>query len=496
MEMAGLRIRTANLSASETPLPTPRRNAAGRQSRILSLIGIGILVLLAWLAGAASVCPMSSSEAVRAVDVGVSSVADGRDPAEGDATSVRALRRWLETSAKDGEAQRRCAAAKASGKTHHFIHPLATFPIQSERRGIGQRLAVNLAAMAIAKDYAVSCGIRVTLMRMHHVDEPHPLPAGFIEAPRPLLRSTNDGHPQLKGKVPDYILVDEVLELVAASRAARRADFVVLTNADVMPYPDFYVKLDALLHTGPDTVQFTRMGVPHELQEEWPLDLSPTQRLLRAMSTDPAELVRHPGQDGFAFPISHIKCLEMGATHWGCAPYGGLVWHELARHSVSCAVKVRSFVDVANETDARFTMHLDHVPKGAKKHKGIGEANHPGVCNNKREHMKREIAARRNEAWLVEPTCSPAKRRGAKKRKRLCAKIWEDQRPKQLEINAATWWNGYVITSFVGRRFKRAEDYLRVGATGVDRLGPIDWEVGGVIAEVARNEADGLFGDR
>ena len=334
VEDNGLRIRTALSPQPDTSLPTPRRSGAGRQSRILSLIGLGILALLAWLAGAAAVRPMSSlsSGEVRAVDVGAPLLAEDRDSAEGDATSVRALRRWLEISAKSGEAQRRCAAAKASGKTHNFIHPLATFPIKSERRGIGQRLAVNLAAMAIAKNYAASCGIRVTLMRMHHVDEPHPLPPGFVEAPRPLLRSTNDGHPHLKGKVPDYILVDEVLELVAESRAARRADVVVLTNADVMPYPDFYLKLDALLQTGPDTVQFTRMGIPHELQEEWPLDLTPTQRLLRAMSTDPAELVRHPGQDGFAFPISHIKCLEMGETHWGCAPFGGLVWHELARH--------------------------------------------------------------------------------------------------------------------------------------------------------------------
>ena len=447
-------------------------------SRVLCLVGVVCIVMLV------------GGQLAAFESTGVDTRNAQAQDEHSDVESLRALRRWLETTAQGGETQRRCAATKSSGRTYRFVHPLATFPVVSRRSGIGQRLEVNLAAMKLAKRYAASCGIKVTLMRMHHVDEPHELPDGFEEAPRPLLRSTNDGRPHLKGKVPNYVIVDEVIQLVGESRAGQHADFVVLTNADVMPYPDFYVKLNALLHTGPDTVQFTRMGVPFELQQSWPTSLTPTQRLLRALSTPPTLLAMHPGQDGFAFPTAHIPCIKAGDTHWGCAPFGGLTWHELASHSVSCAVKIRSFVDDAfgNGTDLRFTAHLDHVLTGSKKVASGSEANHPGVCNNKREAMRRERAAKRGEAWLLDRRCEPPPRSDARELAALCDEVWMANRPKQLEQDASKWWGGDIVTSKTGKRFKRANEVLHP-PDGLNRFGGTDWHVGAEFARLRSGEA-------
>ena len=323
---------------------------------------------------------------------------DGGEPLN-DATAKATFVKWLSTSSTP---QRVCDFVRSLKLS--IVHPLATFAYDPEDVGkIGSRLAVNVAAMDVAAQHARACGVDVTLVRCEFADEHHPLMEGFVEAPRKMVQSANDdffsAHVKpgresawlrRHGAAPHHIKYPLVREVLALGReAAPDAQFMVLTNADVTPFPDFYLKLAVLLATGLDAIQFTRVGIAREIMGGWRAS-TPLHRYLSAVATEPTFLSGHPGQDGFAFPTSRIPCMvkEVAMTHWGCAPYGGLVNAHLQYHS-KCNIKVISGANsVAN---CGFTFHLQHGGGGSGRRLARRELRF-AMCNNNVQ-MKRMISS-------------------------------------------------------------------------------------------------------
>jgi hypothetical protein len=175
---------------------------------------------------------------------------DGSEPLN-DATAKATFVKWLSTSSTP---QRVCDFVRSLKIS--IVHPLATFAYDPEDVGkIGSRLAVNVAAMDVAAQHARACGVDVTLVRCEFADEHHPLMEGFVEAPRKMVQSANDdffsAHVKpgrestwlrRHGAAPHHIKYPLVREVLALGReAAPDAQFMVLTNADVTPFPDFYL---------------------------------------------------------------------------------------------------------------------------------------------------------------------------------------------------------------------------------------------------------------
>ena len=311
---------------------------------------------------------------------------DGSEPLN-DATAKATFVKWLSTTTP----QSVCDFVRSLKLS--IVHPLATFAYDPEDVGkIGSRLAVNVAAMDVAAQHARACGVDVTLVRCEFADEHHPLMEGFVEAPRKMAQSANDDfrsahNGAASGSPIKYPLVREVLAL--GRDAAPDAQFMVLTNADVTPFPDFYLKLAVLLATGLDAIQFTRVGIAREIMGGWRAS-TPLHRYLSAVATEPTLLSAHPGADGFAFPTSRIPCMvkEVAMTHWGCAPYGSLVNKQL-QYGSKCKIKV---VGAAN---CGFTFHMQHggggIPNGrrlARRELGFG------LCNNNVQ-MKRLASSKK-----------------------------------------------------------------------------------------------------
>ena len=205
-----------------------------------------------------------------------------------------------------------------------------------------------MAAMRLAKDYAKECDVDVVLMRVYNaIEEPHVLPEGFIESPHPLQRTAIDAMNDAsaiaaarKFGVPEYALIQGIIDEAIAANTG--ADWVVLTNADVMPFPSSYVVMALLSEAGPDVLSYTRMGVPKHAKDAahgpTTLHLTAFEKYMRAISTPPRELTRHPGIDGFGLKADLMPCRDFGNAHWGCAPFGQLAWSELRRVSQSCAM--------------------------------------------------------------------------------------------------------------------------------------------------------------
>ena len=313
---------------------------------------------------------------------------DGGEPLN-DATAKATFVKWLSTSSTP---QRVCDFVRSLKLS--IVHPLATFAYDPEDVGkIGSRLAVNVAAMDVAAQHARACGVDVTLVRCEFADEHHPLMEGFVEAPRKMAQSANDDfrsahNGAASGSPIKYPLVREVLAL--GREAAPDAQFMVLTNADVTPFPDFYLKLAVLLATGLDAIQFTRVGIAREIMGGWRAS-TPLHRYLSAVATEPTLLSAHPGADGFAFPTSRIPCMvkEVAMTHWGCAPYGSLVNIQL-QYGSKCKIKV------ANAANCGFTFHLQHGGPGHRRRLARRKLSFP-LCNNKVQFDRMTESARRND---------------------------------------------------------------------------------------------------
>jgi hypothetical protein len=318
---------------------------------------------------------------------------DGGEPLN-DATAKATFVKWLSTSSTP---QRVCDLVRSLKLS--IVHPLATFAYDPEDVGkIGSRLAVNVAAMDVAAQHARACGVDVTLVRCEFADEHHPLMEGFVEAPRKMVqsaiddfRSAHEKYLRTHDETPHHIKFPLVREVLALGReAAPDAQFMVLTNGDVTPFPDFYLKLAVLLATGLDAIQFTRVGIAREIMGGWRAS-TPLHRYLSAVATEPTFLSGHPGQDGFAFPTSRVPCMvkEVAMTHWGCGPFGGLVNTHL-KYGSKCKIKV---VGAAN---CGFTFHLQHGGPGHRRRLARRKLSFP-LCNNKVQFDRMTESARRND---------------------------------------------------------------------------------------------------
>ena len=250
---------------------------------------------------------------------------------------------------------RHASVKRSTLHRYSFVHVVPTVPDCGEC-DISNYQRMTLHSMRIARDYAAKHGIAVTLLRTRMDSEPHPLPEGFGET-RPLNRSHIDHPGQLVGvhydaKTPRLPLLRDVLDRAHESSSA---DYAVFTNLDIALFPDFYVKANAMLNTGPDALQFTRLGVPHPidmlgLEKPGPWRSEDYKRLV---AMDPSLFKRHPGTDCMVFPRVWVPCIEVGASFLGCAPVGKALWEQIERLSETCNAKT------VGTRYARFTFHLN-----------------------------------------------------------------------------------------------------------------------------------------
>ena len=294
-------------------------------------------------------------------------------PAAGEAVELAAKRltSYMHTSALLTPACERAKALARSGAPLTIVHPMPTWPVKPN-----SRLHENLIAMRIAKQYASECSVEVTLLRVRHRLEPHALPDGFVEAPGYFTSSidTAGGREQRvadamrKHHVAEFPNTQSIINQVKAhilqrSRsstvgARHPVDLIVLTNADVMTYPDAYVKLGLLSRSGPDAFSFTRMSIERPASggntalEKYFFSLKAMPK--RTGNSEFSDVTEHPGIDGWAFAADLLPCIEFGDVHWGCAPFGQLVWAELRRVSESCVFWIGGVPDTSAN---QFTFH-------------------------------------------------------------------------------------------------------------------------------------------
>ena len=212
-------------------------------------------------------------------------------------------------------------------------------------------MGVTVFSMQRAKAYAAEQGVRVKLMRARQDVEEHALPQAFVEA-QFLNRSHRDHVSQIFGRhwnvnTPRLPFLSDILWRAFEESTA---DYVVYHNLDISLMPDFYVKVNALLNTGMDALQLTRIGVEFPGAAHGFFNVTDMAGIYE-MRDD--RLEAHPGADMFIFPRHWVPFLDIGDTHVGCAPIGTILWDELIRLSRTCAVKV------VGRPCSKFTFHLN-----------------------------------------------------------------------------------------------------------------------------------------
>jgi hypothetical protein len=212
-------------------------------------------------------------------------------------------------------------------------------------------MGVTVFSMQRAQDYAAKRGIDVELMRARQDVEEHALPRRFKEAAL-LNRSHRDHTAQVFGRhwnvnTPRLPFLIDILNRAYSESSA---DYLVYHNLDISLMPDFYVKINALLSTGMDAIQVTRVGVEYPGAQHGFFNITAMSEIYEMRD---GHLEAHPGADMFIFPRHWVPFLDIGDTHVGCAPIGTILWDDLIRLSRTCAVKV------VGRPCSKFTFHLN-----------------------------------------------------------------------------------------------------------------------------------------
>ena len=215
----------------------------------------------------------------------------------------------------------------------HLVNPLGVTDPASD---LGAAQPVTFAAMADARASAVVGGtVDVHPCAVGFPEDRAAFPPGFHALPD-LTRSVLDAARfEMPRRLP--LLADLLARGVdAADRFG--ADWIVYTNVDIAPMPDFYTAIAALIDRGHDAFTINRRTIPRD----WPNGVSDLP-LMRAEAGTP-----HPGRDCFVFGREAARAFDAGLACIG-AQYVGKV---LAANQLHAA---RRYADFEN---LHLTFHL------------------------------------------------------------------------------------------------------------------------------------------
>ncbi len=215
----------------------------------------------------------------------------------------------------------------------HLVNPLVVTDPASD---LGAAQPVTFASMADARAFAVADGrMDVQLCAVGFPEDHAAFPPDFHALPD-LTRSVLDVAAfQTLRRLP---LLADLLACADAAADHAGAEWIVYTNIDIAPMPDFYTAVAALLDEGYDAFTINRRTIPRD----WPNGVSdlPGMRLERGAP--------HPGRDCFVFKREAARTYDAGLACIG-AQYVGKV---LAANLLARAGRYADFEDL------HLTFHL------------------------------------------------------------------------------------------------------------------------------------------
>ena len=207
----------------------------------------------------------------------------------------------------------------------HLVNPLVVHDPASD---LAAAQPVTFAAMADARAFAAAtrraevslCAVGFPEDRAAFPDGFHVLDAGRFDTPR---------------KLP---LLGDLLARAVEAADKLGADWIVYTNVDIAPVPDFYTAIAALIGQGYDAFSVNRRTLPRD----WPNGVSGLP-LMRAQLGE-----AHPGRDCFVFTREAAREFDCGQTCIGAQFVGKVLAANLLCHA-------RRYEDFA---DLHLTFHL------------------------------------------------------------------------------------------------------------------------------------------
>ncbi len=215
----------------------------------------------------------------------------------------------------------------------HLVNPLAVHDPASD---LAAAQPVTFAAMVDARAFAaVTRRAEVSLCAVGFPEDRAAFPAGFHALPD-LTRSVLDaGSFETPRKLP---LLGDLLSRAVEAADKLEADWIVYTNVDIAPVPDFYTAVAALIGQGYDAFSVNRRTLPRD----WPNGVSDLP-LMRVQLGE-----AHPGRDCFVFAREAARLFDCGETCIG-AQFVGKV---LAANLLGYARRYEDF------TGLHLTFHL------------------------------------------------------------------------------------------------------------------------------------------
>ena len=183
----------------------------------------------------------------------------------------------------------------------HLVNPLVVTDPSSD---LLAAQPVTFAAMADARAFADAAQpphAEVYLCAAGFPEDHAAFPPGFHPLPdltRSVLDAARFETPRRLPMLADLI----ARALDAADRL--RADWIIYTNVDIAPMPDFYAAIAALIDGGHDAFTINRRTIPRD----WPNGVSDLP-LMRAQVGTP-----HPGRDCFVFGREAARGFDLGTA--------------------------------------------------------------------------------------------------------------------------------------------------------------------------------------
>ena len=238
----------------------------------------------------------------------------------------------------------------------HLVNPLVVTDPASD---LGAAQPVTFAAMADAHAFAARAGMDVALCAVGFPEDSAAFPPGFHALPD-LTRSVLDvARFETPRRLP--LLADLLARALAAADHVG-AEWIVYTNVDIAPMPDFYPAVAALIDGGHDAFTINRRTIPRD----WPNGVLDLPRMRAETGT------AHPGRDCFVFGREAARTFNVGLACIG-AQYVGKV---LAANLLARARRYADFEDL------HLTFHLGDDRRWLSP-----------AQSEYRDHNRRELAA-------------------------------------------------------------------------------------------------------
>lgn len=175
--------------------------------------------------------------------------------------------------------------------------------------------------MRRARQAARPRGQKVELFAALLREDSKHVPEGFTALPT-LARSTASEFPELTDRSLPLIA-----DIVQGLFEATDAELLVLTNADIGLYEDFYLQCRLIHQAGYDAFTITRRNnLPKRVSDKrlGPEDLDLIYKL---------PSLGHPGHDCFVFHRNLWSMISMGRLFLGFPPWGSVMSGELRRYA-------------------------------------------------------------------------------------------------------------------------------------------------------------------